>query len=48
MRLLVIWGDFFREMCARTLYVKVLERLKIEIVLILCRLEKLFSLHFVM
>jgi hypothetical protein len=30
-------GRFFRELCARTLKVKVLERLKVEIVLILCR-----------
>jgi hypothetical protein len=35
-------GRFFRELCARTLKVKVLERLKVEIVLILCILEKLF------
>jgi hypothetical protein len=34
-------GRFFRELCARTLRVKVLRRLKVEIVLILCRLEKL-------
>jgi hypothetical protein len=35
-------GRFFRELCARTLKVKVLERLKVEIVLILCRLENIF------
>ena len=39
---------FFRELCARTLYVKVLEHLKVEIVLIICRLEKLSPLHFLM
>jgi hypothetical protein len=36
------YGKKIRELCARTLKVKVLERLKVEIVLILCRLEKLF------
>jgi hypothetical protein len=35
-------GRFFRELCAKTLKVDVLHRLKVEIVLILCKLEKLF------
>ena len=39
-------GRFFRELCAKTLRIEVLERMKVEIVLILCKLEKLFPLHF--
>jgi hypothetical protein len=35
-------GRFFRELCAKTLKVDVLNRLKVEIVVILCKLEKLF------
>ena len=35
-------GRFFRELCARTLKVDVLNRLKVEIVVIMCKLEKLF------
>jgi hypothetical protein len=35
-------GRFFRELCCKTLRVDLLERMKVEIVLILCKLEKLF------
>ena len=35
-------GRFFRELCARTLRKDVLKRLQVEIVVILCRLEKIF------
>ena len=35
-------GRFFRELCAKTLKVDVLERLNLEIVIILCKLEKIF------
>ena len=41
-------GRFFRELCAKTLKVDVLHRLKVEIVLILCKLEKLFPCIFLM
>jgi hypothetical protein len=34
-------GRFFRELCAKTLRKAVLKRLKVEIVIILCKLEKL-------
>ena len=35
-------GRFFRELCCTTLKVDVLERMKVEIVLILCKLELIF------
>ena len=35
-------GRFFRELCAKTLKVQVLDRLKLEIVIILCKLDKIF------
>jgi hypothetical protein len=35
-------GRFFRELCCKTLRVDLLHRMKVEIVLILCKLEKLF------
>ena len=35
-------GRFFRELCAKTLRVDVLQRLKVDIVIILCKLEKIF------
>ena len=35
-------GRFFRELCCKTLKVDLLQRMKVEIVLILCKLEKLF------
>ena len=35
-------GDFFRELCSRNLSVHVVQRLKEEIPLILCKLEKIF------
>ena len=41
-------GRFFRELCAKTLRVDVLNRLKVEIVVILCKLEKLFPPLFLM
>ena len=41
-------GRFFRELCAKTLRVDVLERLKVDIVIILCKLEKIFPPTFFM
>ena len=35
-------GNFFRELCSRNLSVHVVQRLKHEIPLILCKLEKIF------
>ena len=35
-------GNFFRELCSRNLSIHVGERLKREIPLILCKLEKIF------
>jgi hypothetical protein len=35
-------GRFFRELCAKSLREVVLKRLKVEIVIIICKLEKLF------
>ena len=35
-------GRFFRELCSKNLRIDVLERMKVEIVLILCKLKKLF------
>ena len=35
-------GNFFRELCSRNLSVHVVQRLKEEIPLILCKLEKIF------
>jgi len=36
-------GNFFRELCSRNLWADVMEHLKKEIPLILCKLEKIFS-----
>lgn len=36
-------GNFFQQLCAKTLKVDVLKRLKDEIPVILCKLEKIFS-----
>ena len=41
-------GRFFRELCCKTLKVDLLQRMKVEIVLILCKLEKLFPPAFLM
>jgi hypothetical protein len=41
-------GRFFRELCCKTLRIDLLERMKVEIVLILCKLEKLFPPAFLM
>jgi hypothetical protein len=41
-------GNFFRELCCKTLNVAVLERLQVEIPVILCKLEKTFPLHSLM
>ena len=41
-------GRYFRDLCAKPLRVDVLNRLKVEIVVILCKLEKLFPLLFLM
>ena len=35
-------GTFFRELCSRNLRIDVVKRLKQEIPLILCKLEKIF------
>ncbi|XP_040382650.1 uncharacterized protein LOC102715326 [Oryza brachyantha] len=35
-------GNFFRELCAKTLKIDVLQQLKAEIPIILCKLEKIF------
>ena len=35
-------GNFFRELCSRNLWADVMEHLKKEIPLILCKLEKIF------
>ena len=39
-------GNFFRELCSRNLSVHVVEHLKQEIPLILCKLEKIFPAFF--
>jgi hypothetical protein len=39
-------GNFFRELCAKTLRASVLRRMKVEIVIILCKLELLFPPSF--
>jgi hypothetical protein len=39
-------GNFFRELCAKTLRAAVLHRMKVEIVIILCKLELLFPPSF--
>ena len=39
-------GIFFKEICAKTLKVDVLQRLKFEIPIILCKLEKIFPSAF--
>ena len=39
-------GNFFRELCSRNLSVHVVQRLKQEIPLILCKLEKIFPAFF--
>jgi hypothetical protein len=36
-------GNFFRELCSRNLRIDVVERLKLKILVILCKLEKIFS-----
>jgi hypothetical protein len=41
-------GKFFRELCAKTLRADVLRRMKVDIVIILCKLEKLFPPAFLM
>jgi len=41
-------GRFFRDLCAKTLKVDVLKRMKVEIIIILCKLEKLFPPAFFM
>jgi D-serine deaminase-like pyridoxal phosphate-dependent protein len=38
-------GNFFRELCCKTLNVVILERLQAEIPVILCKLEKKSPLH---
>ena len=39
-------GNFFRQLCSRTLRKEVIEKLKWDIPLILCKLEKIFPLAF--
>jgi hypothetical protein len=41
-------GRFFRDLCAKTVRKAVLKRYDVEIVIILCKIEKLFPLHFLM
>ena len=41
-------GKFFRELCSRKLNVDVIKRLKAEIPVILCKLEKNFPPAFLM
>ena len=42
-KIIVRLSNFFQQICARTLYVKDLDALQEEIVLILCKLENLSS-----
>jgi hypothetical protein len=37
-------GNFFRELCCKTLKLDILQRLENEIPVILCKLEKIFPL----
>ena len=39
---LVELGSFFKQLCSRTLYLDVLEKLERQIALTLCKLERLF------
>ena len=41
-------GKFFRELCSRNLRIDVINRLKRDIVLILCKLEKIYPQHSLM
>lgn len=39
---LIELGSFFKELCRKTLKLQVLEKLENDIVIILCKLEKIF------
>ena len=39
-------GNFFRKICCKTLKLDVLHKLKVEILIILCKLEKIFPFAF--
>jgi hypothetical protein len=39
-------GNFFMQLCSRTLKVDILKQMKVEIAVILCKIEQIFSLAF--
>ncbi|KAG9457976.1 hypothetical protein H6P81_002484 [Aristolochia fimbriata] len=43
---IIEFGLFFKELCSRNLNIDVLKRLEADIILILCKLEQIFSLAF--
>jgi hypothetical protein len=42
--ILIEMGNFFKQLCARILKVDILKQMKIDIIVILCKMEQIFSL----